>query len=893
MIRKSAIALVVLAGCAVLAGLIGTKLPTGFLPEEDLGYLMLSVQLPDAASLQRTDETMRKIEEIVKQVPAIEVFTSVVGVNVLSRVQDTYSGFFFIKLKPWDQRRAKSDVANELSAMLTRKLSALPDGISFSITPPAIPGIGTSGGFTFILEDRAGRDLQFLEDNLATFLQAARKRPELANVTTTFLPRVPQVYADVDRDKTVAQGVAPSDVYLTLQTFMGGSFINYFNRFGRQWRVFLEAEGGERTRAEDVNQFYVRNARGDMVPLSALTTLKRIVGPEFTQRYNLYRCAQIFGNAAPGYSSGQAMRALEEVHAQTMPREMGFDYAGMSYQEWAAQRGLSVMVIFGMSLVFVFLILAALYESWTLPVSVLLGTPVAVAGRAGDAGRPPDDQRRLRPDRAGHADRAGGQERHPDRRVCARALRGRHGAGRGRAGRGQAAVAAHPDDVVRLHSGLRAAVDGDRRGRGRAAGGGQLRHRRHGRRHRHCHPADPRHLLFNGTAGRETGRGAGRGGARVVNMRSIPVAMALGAACLLGGCVVGPKYKAPTANAPPAFRGQEGAAQAASIADLPWWEIFKDPTLQDLVKTAIGNNYDLRIAVRRLEQARELTVQARSQYYPGAGYEGGVSGGKNEALGTPTYSNGKTAAALELGLGASWELDLWGRIRHMNEAALAGYLSTEQARRGVILSLVTGVAQAYYELLELDLRLEIARRTVETFRGSLKIFQERLEGGTASRLETARAQAALASTAAEIPEIERQIALKENEIRILLGSNPGPVVRSAKLLEQALPPEVPAGLPSALLERRPDVLQAEQAVRAANAQVGIAAGGVLPHSRPDHGARTDQLAAGEFPRREHQRLVPGREHAWAAVRGRFSPFRQSGRRSRPGSRPGCNTSRRQ
>ncbi len=380
LIRKSAIALIVLAGCAALAGLIDTKLPTGFLPEEDLGYLMLSVQLPDAASLQRTDDTMRKIEAIVQQVPAIEVYTSVVGVNVLSRVQDTYSGFFFIKLKPWDERKAKSDVANELSAMLTRKLSALPDGISFSITPPAIPGIGTSGGFTFILEDRSGRELQFLEDNLATFLQAARKRPELANVTTTFLPRVPQVYADVDRDKTIAQGVAPSDVYLTLQTFMGGSFINYFNRFGRQWRVFLEAEGEQRTRAEDVNQFYVRNGRGEMVPLSALTTLKRIVGPEFTQRYNLYRCAQIFGNAAPGYSSGQAMRALEEVHAQTMPREMGFDYAGMSYQEWAAQKGLSVSVIFGLSLVFVFLILAALYESWTLPVSVLLGTPVAVAG---------------------------------------------------------------------------------------------------------------------------------------------------------------------------------------------------------------------------------------------------------------------------------------------------------------------------------------------------------------------------------------------------------------------------------------------------------------------------------------------------------------------------------
>jgi len=380
LIRKSAIALIVLAGCAVLSLLIGRKLPTGFLPEEDQGYLLLSVQLPDAASLQRTDATMLKIEEIIKQVPAIDVYTSVVGVNFLSGTQNTYSGFFFVKLKPWDERKSKSDVASALSAELTRKLSALPDGISFSITPPAIPGIGSSGGFTFILEDRAGRDINFLDDNLRIFLQAARKRPELTNVTTTFLPHVPQVYADVDRDKTIAQGVAPSDVYQTLQTFMGGSFVNYFSRFGRQWRVFLEAEGEQRTRAENVNQFYVRNNQGGMVPLSTLTTLKRISGPEFTQRYNLFRCAQIFGSAAPGYSSGQAMKVLEEVFAQTMPREMGFDYAGMSFQEWLAQKSLSVVVIFGMSLVFVFLILAALYESWTLPVSVLLGTPVAVAG---------------------------------------------------------------------------------------------------------------------------------------------------------------------------------------------------------------------------------------------------------------------------------------------------------------------------------------------------------------------------------------------------------------------------------------------------------------------------------------------------------------------------------
>jgi HAE1 family hydrophobic/amphiphilic exporter-1 len=380
LIRKSAIALVVLAGCTVLAGWFGTKLPTGFLPEEDQGYVLLSVQLPNAASLQRTDAAVSQIEKIVKGFPGIETYSSVVGFNFLSGVQNSYSGFFFIKLKPWSERKSKQEQASELVRALNRRLGGLREGFAFSITPPAIPGVGSSGGFTFILEDRSGGDIAFLNSNLRQFMQAAQKRPELTNLSTTFLPTIPQVYVDVDRDKTISQGIVLGDVYQTLQTFMGGSFVNYFNRFGRQWRVFVQAEGEQRSRVESMDQFYVRNPRGGMVPLSALTNIKRIYGPEFTQRYNLYRCAQVFGSAAPGYSSGQAMDALEQVFKQSMPSEMGFDYSGMSFQEQVARKGLSPLVIFGMSLVFVFLILAALYESWTLPMSVLLGTPVAVAG---------------------------------------------------------------------------------------------------------------------------------------------------------------------------------------------------------------------------------------------------------------------------------------------------------------------------------------------------------------------------------------------------------------------------------------------------------------------------------------------------------------------------------
>src|SRR5678810_737846 len=254
------------------------------------------------------------------------------------------------------------------------------EGIAFAFPPPAIPGVGTSGGFQFILEDRAGKDVAFLAQNLKTFLDAARKRPELGTLIPTFLPNVPQVFVNVDRDKVIKQGIDLGQVYQTLQTFMGGFFVNYFNRFGRTWQVYIEAEGDYRTDAKNVGQFFVRNANGNPVPLDAISTIQNIAGPEFTLRYNEYRAAQINGSAAPGYSSYQAMNALEETFRQTMPNEMGYDYLGLSFQEKKAQEGVSPTLVFGLSLLFVFLILAALYESWSLPFSVLLSTPVAVFG---------------------------------------------------------------------------------------------------------------------------------------------------------------------------------------------------------------------------------------------------------------------------------------------------------------------------------------------------------------------------------------------------------------------------------------------------------------------------------------------------------------------------------
>ncbi len=299
---------------------------------------------------------------------------------MLSQAQTTYNALFFVTLKPWDERTGKSEQADAIRARLNRELSSLPEARAAAFPPPAIPGVGTAGGFNFILEDRVGKDVNFLTENLDKFMKEAAKRPELSGLITTYLPSVPQVYIDVDRDKVLKQGVDIGEVYKTLQTFLGGYFVNYFNRFGRQWQVYVEADEKYRASLDDIGLFYVRNRLGQSVPLTALAKVERRTGPEFVMHYNEYRCAQINGNAAPGYSSDQATRALEEVFAQTMPTGMGYDYFGMSFQEQQAAHGVPRIAVFGLSLVFVFLILAALYESWSLPVSVLISTPVAVLG---------------------------------------------------------------------------------------------------------------------------------------------------------------------------------------------------------------------------------------------------------------------------------------------------------------------------------------------------------------------------------------------------------------------------------------------------------------------------------------------------------------------------------
>src|SRR3954447_6733881 len=381
LVHKSGFTMLALALVTVAAVVLGGRLPSGFIPQEDQGYMFVALQLPDAASLQRTDAAAQKITSAMLHTPGIAGVIGVNGFSLLTQTQSTNTAFFFVSLKPWEERKSREEQIESIQASLQRQLGAASEGLAFSFPPPAIPGIGTSGGVTMIVQDRSGNDdPNCLTKNLFGYLGALSKRPEIAAAIPSYLPAVPQLYADVDREKVTQQQVDLSNVYNTMQTFMGGYLVNYFNRFGRQWQTFVEAEGDTRTNIQNINQFYVRSANGSQVPLGSLVHVRQITGPEFILRFNEYTSAQLNVTGAPGYSSGQVRAALEEAFNQAMPAGMGFAYQGMSFQEQQAAQGVPTWVVFGLSLLFVFLILAALYESWTLPFSVLLSTPVAILG---------------------------------------------------------------------------------------------------------------------------------------------------------------------------------------------------------------------------------------------------------------------------------------------------------------------------------------------------------------------------------------------------------------------------------------------------------------------------------------------------------------------------------
>ena len=377
--RRFWFAIAGLVGVTVLmSGLFG-MVPGGFVPEEDQGYFLVNVQLPDAASLERTDQVIARIEGILGKVDGIESVTAVAGYSLLTGALASNTGFFFVSLKPWAERGSSNLHVNAIIQQVNRQLAfGVPGAMAFAFGPPAIPGLGAGSGFSIMLQDRGGNTPAYLAEQTQRFIAAARERPEIGSAFSTFRANSPQIFAKVDTDKVLKLGISPTDVNTTMGSFLGGAYVNDFNRFGRLFKVYVQAEPDYRDSTDDMRYFYVRSKNGEVVPLSTLVNVSPTTGPEYTNRFNLFRAAEVTGSPTPGYSSTQALAALEQVAAEVLPSDMTYSWNAMSYQETAAAGTGSK--VFLLALLFVFLILAAQYESWSLPLSVLLGTPIAVFG---------------------------------------------------------------------------------------------------------------------------------------------------------------------------------------------------------------------------------------------------------------------------------------------------------------------------------------------------------------------------------------------------------------------------------------------------------------------------------------------------------------------------------
>lgn len=373
-IKRGAIYIVLFT---VLAGIFGNRVPGGFIPEEDMGYFFLNIQLPNAASLQRTDQVSKKVEEILEEYDEIEYTTTASGYSMLSGSMTSNNAFLFISLKEWSKRpETVKEIIQKLNVRLATEIK---DATVFAFGPPAIPGLGNGSGYSIMIQDRVGNNPQYLAKNTMKFIKAANERPEIASAFTPFQASVPQRYLDVDREKALKLGVPLSELYATIGSFMGGSYVNDFTKYGRLYKTYIQATPEYRVDESKLSSFFIKNNKGEMVPLSTLVKVKKISGPDYTTRFNLYRSVEVTGAPAPGYTSAQAMAALEEVADEVLPQpEMGYAWNAMSFQEKKASGSLGAILTF--SLLFVFLILAAQYESWSLPFSILLGTPFAIFG---------------------------------------------------------------------------------------------------------------------------------------------------------------------------------------------------------------------------------------------------------------------------------------------------------------------------------------------------------------------------------------------------------------------------------------------------------------------------------------------------------------------------------
>lgn len=804
----------------VLFGIYGMYkiTPGGFLPSEDEGYFIVDISLPNAASLERTGQVMREVERIVQAQPGVKDVFNLGGQSFVSGNNASSVGTLIGVLKPWGERTGKGEHALEIVGALQQKLFTIPGAFILVFNPPPIQGLGNTGGFNVKLQDRAGGDVANLAKVTDDFLNAARANPAIAQAVTTFQPSEPQLRLEVDRERARTMDVPVNDVFLTLQTYLGGLYVNDFNLFGRTYRVVAQADPNFRRTPEDINRLYVRSLDGQMVPLSVLVKTVPTNGPLSLGRYNLFRAADVIGGSPPGVSSGQAIEALEGA-ARSLPAGFAIEWTGMSFQEKKAGSSLGV---FAFSLLMVLLFLAAQYESWIIPIAVILGVPAGVLGAVST-----QYLRGIADDvycRIGLIMLIGLAAKNAILIVEFARQRRAEGLSIEESALEAARLRFRPILMtsfafilgvvpLMISSGAGAA---SRRSLGSAVFGGMLLATILG--------VFMVPVFFKWVQRLSEWRGG--------EVKLAPVAGILALLAILTSCRMGPDYRRPAVPVPSSHRGDTAAQpDPKSLADLKWSELFSDTRLKQLLDQALNANYNVRIAAERITEARATLRGTRALQFPEVNGNASITEREQSQIGSIQFPPG---ARREISTGRSTldvaiPLDFWGRLARSTEAARADLLSQEWARQTIRQSVVADVASIYFQLIEVDTEYEIAERTLKLRRDSLQLVEARKKLGVSSGLDVSQAEVLVASAATRIPQLARQREQLENALSLLLGGAPQSITARGRLNDQSMPSSPPAGLPSQLLERRPDLMEAEQQLHAATARIGVAVANRYPN----------------------------------------------------------------
>ncbi len=788
---------------------LGQLVPKSFMPQEDQGYFTVELELPVGATLERTRAVTERAMDFLLRQSDIEYVLNVTGSSPRIGTSQSNSTLTVI-MKPWKERKERD--INKMMQKVRDTLSLYPESKVYLSSPAVIPGLGTSGGFSMVLEARGDATYEDLQAAADTLLLYASQKKELTGLASGMQKNIPQLYFDADRDKIQLLGVPLSDVFSTLKAFTGSIYVNDFNMYNRVYRVYIQADAPYRAHKDNLNLFFVKSDSGAMIPVTALGNTQYTTGPGTIKRFNMYYAATITGEAN-GISSGQAMNLLEKIADEHLPDNIDIEWSGLSYQE--KKEGGQTGLVLGLALLFVFLVLAAQYESWSVPIAVILSLPIAIAG-------------------AYIGIWIVGLESNVYFQIGLVMLVGlvaknailivefaKNEVEKGKSIEEAAVTAAHlrfrPIVMTSLAFilGMLPLVF--------ASGPGSASRQNIGTG------------VFFGmivaiTAGitfvpfffvwiykikhrmsRKGKKTAGTGAAVIVAL--------LMAGWSATSCSPAKHCAAPELDMPEHYLEAGPEADSLSLADMKWWELYTDTTLQSLIRKALDYNKDLLMAAERVRELEYRYRMQRSELWPSiSAYAGANNEYNNYGGNEPNPDDPEIGTKLSL----SWEIDLWGHLRWASREKTAEYLASVEAQRAVQMTLVSEVARTYFELLSLDNELAIVRRTLETREEGVKQAKLRADGGLTSEIPHQQALVELATTASLVPDLERRVAIKESELAFLTGSYPSHIERPRQVLELSYRNELPTGVPSQLLGRRPDLMESWQHLKAAEAAVGVA-----------------------------------------------------------------------